>query len=224
VSTKIGIIAEGVIDLALLPPLLERIAQERAQFRWPLNAEDVAEIFPIRKRGHGGVLDTVRKLVKALDTQHFDHAFFVILLDRRTYAVQAKIKKLIRGKGRFILGIAIEEIEAWWLGDRTNTLQWSGLTKTLPPNCRYSVTDYQAERDDNPKATLDELTCHSRRFDRCYGQGNLDLAAEFAENFWRPSARLDEIVAQCPRGYAPFERAVVDRFRHVQVVRGKLFS
>jgi len=104
VSTKIGIIAEGPIGHALLPPLLSRIAADKAQFTWPVNAEDVAEIFPIRKRGHGGVLETVRAMVKALDTQYFDHACFVILLDRRTHAVQDAVEKLIRGKERFILG------------------------------------------------------------------------------------------------------------------------
>ena len=46
-------IAEGSIDRMLLPPLLERIAQECAQFTWPVNSDDVAEEFHMRKRGHG---------------------------------------------------------------------------------------------------------------------------------------------------------------------------
>ena len=62
-STRIGIIAEGPIDHALLPVLLERIALERASFGWPVAPDDVAEVFQIRKRGHGGVLETVRRLV-----------------------------------------------------------------------------------------------------------------------------------------------------------------
>jgi hypothetical protein len=73
-STKLGIIAEGPIDHVLLPALLSRIATDKALFTWPVNAEDIAEVFPIRKRGHGGVLETVRAMVKALDSQHFDHA------------------------------------------------------------------------------------------------------------------------------------------------------
>jgi hypothetical protein len=104
-STKIGIIAEGAIDHALLPALLERIATDRANFAWPLTADDIAEVFPIRKRGHGGVLETMRSLVKALDTMHFDHACFVILLDRRTRAVPTEVRKLIRGNDRFVLAI-----------------------------------------------------------------------------------------------------------------------
>lgn len=123
-STKIGIIAEGPIDHCLLPPLLGRIARERADYGWPVTSDDVAEVFSIRKRGHGGVLETVRRLVKALDAIDDQRAFYVILLDRRTKAVQEEIKKLLENRDRFVLGIAIEEIEAWWLGDPENTLAW----------------------------------------------------------------------------------------------------
>jgi hypothetical protein len=168
VSTKIGIIAEGSIDHALLPALLSRIAEDKALFTWPVTADDIAEVFPIRKRGHGGVLETVRALVKALDTKYFSHACFVILLDHRTRRVQEEIQKLIRGKARFVLGIAIEEMEAWWLGDRTNTLAWTRLHNALPADCRYAAANYQAENDDAPKRTLDELTRVSDRFDRYY--------------------------------------------------------
>ena len=173
-STKVGIIAEGSIDHILLRPLLASIATEKARFTWPLNTDDVAEFFPIRKRGHGGVLETVRALVNALDTQYFEHACFVILLDRRTRAVQNEVHKLIRGRERFILGTAIEEIEAWWLGDRTSTLAWSGFKVGLPLACRYAAVKYVAEKDDAPKRTLDELTRFSDRFDRYYGDGNAD--------------------------------------------------
>jgi hypothetical protein len=181
-STKIGIIAEGAIDHVLLPALLARIATDKARLTWPVTADDIAEVFPIRKRGHGGVLETVRALVHTLDTKHFEQACFVILLDRRTRPIQDQVQKLIHSRDRFVLGIASEEIEAWWLGDRTNTLAWSGLRNTLPPRCRYAVTKYLAERDDAPKRTLDELTRLSDRFDRYYGEGNLDLASQFAED------------------------------------------
>jgi hypothetical protein len=205
---------------ALLPPLLERIATDRADFRWPLTAEDVAEVFFLRKRGRGGVLETVRRLVKALDAGPFDHACFIILLDRRTRAVQEEVLKLIRGKERFVLGIAREEIEAWWLGDRTNTLAWSGLKDGLPPHCCYAGPRYQAEKDATPKNTLDELTRLSERFDRYYGEGNLDLAIEFAEDYWRPGARLDEIATQCPEGFGRFLERMTNSFRRVKAASG----
>lgn len=211
-STKIGIIAEGPIDHALLPCLLERIAKDRAGYRWPVNPDDIAEVFNIRKRGHGGVLETVRRLVTALESAHFDHRFFVVLLDRRTKAVQDNIRRLLTNRDRFVLGVAIEEIEAWWLGDRNNTLAWAGLNP-LPPQCRYAARGYQAEADHDPKRTLDELTRHSDRFDRYYGEGNLDLARDFADNFWRTHARLDDIARECPKGYRPFEKDTTQQFR-----------
>ncbi len=212
-STKIGIIAEGPIDHCLLPALLEQIARQRADYSWPVSADDVTQRFCIRKRGFGGVLASVRRLVEVLETGEFDHAFFVIVLDRRTEAAQSAIKNMLANRDRFVLGIAIEEIEAWWLGDRENTLAWSGLKNGPPHDCRYAQRDYRSERDKDPKRTLDELTRISDRFDRYYGEGNVDLAHDFAENFWRRSARLDDIRGQCPQGYRPFEKAVTQQFR-----------
>lgn len=223
-STKIGIIAEGPIDHCLQPPLLERIAKERADYDWPVLADEMAEFFFIRKRGFGGVVETVRRLVEALDAGKFDHAFFVILLDRRTKAAQSDIKALLKNRNRFVLAIAIEQIEAWWLGDRENTLVWSGLQDGLANDCRYGQQDYRSERDDNPKKTLDELTRISARSDRWYGEGNVDLAQEFAEDCWRRPAWLNDIRDQCPQGYRPFERAVTQQFRSASRRAGRLFG
>jgi hypothetical protein len=224
VSTKIGIIAEGPIDRALLPALLERIAGVRANYGWPVTADDVAEVLYIRKRGHGGVLEAVRKLVSVLDTEYFPHAFFVILLDRRTRPVQAKIRKLLARRDRFVLAEAIEEIEAWWLADRRNVLAWADMSRRgLPVDSRYAARGYRAERDDQPKKTLDELTRISNRFDRYYGNGNTDMATEFAEEYWRRSADLGAIRAQCPKGYATFEAAAVNHFRAAKGAAGRLF-
>jgi hypothetical protein len=214
-STKIGIVAEGPIDHALLHALLERIASDRAAYGWPVDANDVAEIFQIRKRGHGGVLETVRRLVKALSNRIYPYAFYVILLDRRTRVAQEEIRRLIPQHKRFVLGIAIEEIEAWWLADRSNTLTWTGLKDRLPGHCRYAAAKYSSERDDDPKKTLDELTRHSDRFDRYYGEGNIDMAIEFATEYWREHARLDDLRTQCPRGYRPFEKDLTQAFRTV---------
>jgi|GEM_PF-2045169 len=223
-STKIGIIAEGPIDHRLLPPLLERIAKDRADYAWPVVPEDMAEVFFIRKRGFGGVVETVRRLVKALETAVFDHAFFVIVLDRRTQAAQTEIKAMLANRNRFVVAVAIEEIEAWWLADRQNTLAWSALKDNLPGDCRYARENYQAERDDNPKKTLNELTRLSDRFDRCYGEGNVDLAREFAEDYWRKFAQLDAIRSQCPQGYRPFEKAATQQFRAASRRARRLFD
>ncbi len=94
-------------------------------------------------------------------------------------------------------------------------MEWAGMTGSLPSHCLYSAADYHAERDKEPKKTLDELTRESDRFDRYYGEGNVELATGFAEDYWKEFAHLDDIRAQCKRGYHPFERAVTQRFRQV---------
>ncbi len=52
-STRVGIIAEGPIDLALLPPILSRIAEERAGVNWPVQVADAFEWLQMRPRGQG---------------------------------------------------------------------------------------------------------------------------------------------------------------------------
>jgi len=52
-SIRVGIIAEGTIDLALLPPLIRRIAEERAELKWPVQVADAFEWLQMRPRGQG---------------------------------------------------------------------------------------------------------------------------------------------------------------------------
>ncbi len=222
-NTRIAIIAEGPTDFALLPPLVSHIAETEAQYTWPVDADDMATVLPVRKRGHGGVLEKVRALVAFLGKEPLGYDLFIILLDRKTQAVQDAIRRSIRGNDRFVVGIAREEIEAWWLGDRTNTLAWSGFTHSLPGVCRYAAAGYAAEKDDGPKSTLNELTQLSDRFDSVYGDGNTALASDFAENYWRRNARLDEIAAQCPVGFGEFRRELANAFRAVRARSGNLF-
>jgi len=70
---------------------------------------------------------------------------------------------------------------------------------------------------------LDELTRVSDRFNRFYGDGNLDLAAEFARDFWAGHARLDDIAAQCPQGFAPFQRNMANAFRRARAAAGYFY-
>ncbi len=222
-ATRIGIISEGRIDQLLVGALIECIARERAKFTWPLMPNDAAEIFPVRKRGHGAVFETVERLVKALEGSLYDqYAFFVIVLDNRATAAQRRIRRLIRGQTRFVFGIAIQEIEAWWLGDRVNTLEWFGLTAVVPKAARYWGRRYTAEKDPSPKRTLDELTQLSPAVDRRYGQGNAQLAQEFAD-VWKHTARLEGVEFQCPRGFRPFCQDATDALKRAKQTSGRLF-
>ena len=151
------------------------------------------------------MLEAVRKLVQYLD-QNVDakYGFFVVVLDKRTQHVQEEIKKIIGGTNRFVMGIAIEEIEAWWLADERNTCQFLGLQKHEYAHLRYGMQSYSAETDDNPKKTLHELTELSSKVDRLYGSGNSDLAADFAQDYWQDYANLAAIEQHCPKGFKPF--------------------
>jgi len=220
-ATRVGVIAEGPIDEVLISALLQRIAQDRANFTWPAAPDDLADYFPVRKRGHGGVVDTVRRLVEliSLDPSLTDYAFFVIVLDQRTIAAQREVRRAVGRRGRFVRGVAVKEIEAWWLGDRRNTLNWAHLTEQSCQDFRYGRKKYRAEKDDNPKRTLDELTRQSGAIDSCYGDGNLELAVEFAET-WRDHARLGHVEAQCPQGFRPFCRKATNAFRRAKAANG----
>jgi len=220
-ASKIGVIVEGAIDYALVSALLERIAYDRASYDWPVHPDECADIIQIRKRGQGGVLEKVRALIGVLRNVVPDYDFFVVVLDQKTSSVQQKLRKMFPRQG-FVFGIAIKEIEAWWLGDRLSTLGWLGLDADSIRHVRYSAKRYKAERDDNPKLTLDELTCLSDNLDFCYGDGNLRLAREFSET-WKNSARLDDIEQQCPRGFGKFARKTASEFVRVKADKGRLF-
>lgn len=214
-STVVGIVAEGPIDQALLAPLVRSIAKDRAGVAWPVQPTDAFERLHLRMCGHGGVYQAIKRLVKVLETDpNFPYAFVVILLDARTAPIQRKVRKLIAGKHRFVLGIAQHEIEAWWLGDRASTLAWLGF-ETAPADTAYGTAGYLAEKDKTPKRTLDQLTDKSARLDRRYGEGNLDLAREFAEQ-WEGKVRLKEISSQCPKRFPPFCQDTAQAFRQVK--------
>lgn len=92
----------------------------------------------------------------------------------------------------------------------------------MPAECQYAERGYRAEKDPDPKKTLDELTVVSDVFVQRYGQGNTRLAAEFAEDYWREGARLDDIAQQCPKGFGRFQNKFTDSLRQVNP-SGRLF-
>ena len=162
-------------------------------------------VFPMRRRGHGGVLKAVERLVSCLVANPMsEYAFFVVVVDSGPEGVLRRLRRLVRANPRLVLGIAVREIEAWWLADRRNTLAWLELERQPDGTARYWAKGYSPERDRRPKTTLDELTLRAPRLEQHYGDGNTELAREFAEDYWGKSAELDAIAASCPRGFAPF--------------------
>lgn len=213
---RIGILCEGPIDLELVSALLQRIARSRARVSWPLQPRDVIEQVRMRKRGYGQIPEALKRLKPLLHEEPFEgYSLFVIILDYKTRGTQRSIRRQIKGDHRFLLGIAIREIEAWWLADRRNTLEWLGLNNGPQLSYRYWRHNYNPERDDDPKRTLDELTQLSSRVDATYSGGNVGLAREFA-SLWADRAELRQIEIHCSQGFAPFCRRATQAFRRAQ--------
>lgn len=212
-STRVGVICEGPIDVALLSALLERIAKDRAEYTWPVASDDL-EVLRVRKTGHGGVVAKLRRLVETLESGvRPDCAFFVVVLDsKKTRGAQDSVRHLVSGRSHEIVyGLAVKEIEAWWLADRRALLEWLDLTEEDISSCAYAAEGYRPEADDRPKTTLGELTALSDRCDRNYGQGDAGLAGDFAED-WRDCANIQVIEHNCARGFAPFSNDVAAAF------------
>lgn len=219
---KVGIICEGTTDEPLLEALLRRIGEVRAGITWNLSVDDLTEVLPVRKTGFGGVVGRVKDLVKALGgLDPPRHDVYVILLDQRTKQARRDIRRAIQGKPRFILGVAIREIEAWWLADRVCTLEWLGLDDSDVAALGYEAGIYRPERDRDPKKTLDRLTQASDRVAAHYGDGHTGLAEEFAE-LWCEQANLDVIEHECSKGFAPFSRESERKLRRARDAEGLL--
>lgn len=226
-ATRIGLICEGRTDEILAAVLLRRIARDKAGFHWPIDPvrpEDAIERLPLRRSwGQGAVVKRLQKLVKFLERNMNSVSLFVVLLDYKHNAREIReVRRLIGSRRNFILGIPIQEIEAWWLADRRATLGWLGLANNPRRNARYWAENYRAEKDSDPKRTLDELTRLSSNVERTYGRGSVDLAQDFAR-MWEQCARLGDIKAACPKGFKPFCKKATAAFQRLRSCLGGLF-
>ncbi len=100
--------------------------------------------------------------------------------------------------------------------NRELVLCGQGADVLIGPNGygKYAGKKYRAEKDPNPKATLNELTEISNRLDRVYGHGSTELARDFVEDYWDgAAANIDLIKGQCPPGFGAFEKKIVNQFR-----------
>ena len=208
---RIEIISEGSIDFVLLCPLLQSIAGA-AGAHWPLTPSDYTET-RLRKRGFGAVALAVDAIIQ--DGQYLDDQpdFYVIVLDQRNLEpIIREVRRKILHIPKMIFGVAIEEIEAWWLGDRNQTLGWLHLTNEAASDVGYSH-DYWPESDPEPKKMLGKLIEISDQTFFNYGDGSQILAAEFVEAAWSHHVNLEALAERCPNGFRPFLDDVSGRFQ-----------
>lgn len=194
--SRIGLLVEGGIDEALLPSLLKE-TMSALGFRHP-EAMDTY-LFPYRSGGFGEIPKNLRILVRlfedAEERQRLGCDLFVVIHDSRgTDGIQKEIRTILKDAPGFpaVYGLAIQEIEAWVLGDIENVNREVFRVQPLPK------LERSPERDPDPKATLTEkfvIPSRHVNFDRW----NPECARAVA-----PYLRPSQVSAHCPKGFGKF--------------------
>lgn len=196
---RIALLSEGGTDEALLPSLMEQLAGKvpgigKTKIDW--------KAFPFAPNGYGEIPKTLRMLAKLhsipSEWERIGCDLFVVVHDsRKTQEVQKEIKSILRTTRGFpaVYGLAIQEVEAWVLGDIENVNRC--LFKIEPP----PRLPHPPERDKDPKKTLTDLFVKKSteiEFDRW----NVDCARAVA-----PFLRASQVLRHCPSGFGGLDRA-----------------
>ncbi len=210
---KVSLLSEGDIDLVLLPSIIREIARQNG-VNWPLNVDEDQHIAHIRKTGHGAVLKKLAVIIGDYQKGRYvkPDMLIVVLDHRKTQMVVDELRRLVQGCDWTVIGVAREEVEAWWLADRKQTLGWLGLSEEAAVAADYGP-DYAPEKDEYPKRTLNRLTDCSHAVDSLYGDGSVALAESFVLSAWNQYVDLDSLRVKCPKGFAPFQADVSRRVR-----------
>lgn len=193
---RIGLLIEGGIDEEILPPLVEQLMSILPEHR--RRGLDYYPV-PFPPNGCGEIPKNLKMLVKlyedANERQRIGCDLFVVVLDsRKTDEVQRQIKEVLRGAHEFpaVYGVAIQETEAWVLGDIGNVNKHVFKIHPEP------VLPKAPERDPDPKKTLNDLFVRASPVLE-YDAWNTECARAVA-----PYLRKDTVVARCPKGFGKF--------------------
>ena len=195
---KIGLLVEGEIDEKLLEPLLRdtfgSITRERSE-KLP------SVTFPFPPNGYGEISKNLRTLIRLY--QHPDErdrigcGFFLIIHDsRKTEIVQKEVRRILQDAPDFpaVYGLAIQETEAWVLGDIVHVNRYVFRVKPMPVLCR------SPERETDPKKVLTDIFV-APSTDVEYDRWNLECARLVA-----PYLRHTQVASRCPRGFGKLVR------------------
>lgn len=196
---RVGLLVEGGVDEELLQPLLSSVLGEVlpnghtnisfVPFRFPLN-------------GYGEIPKNLKVLSRVLENEAERERLGVDIIlvihdSRKTEEVQKQIKLLLREFPLpHVYGLAVQEIEAWVLGDIESANRHVFRLRTLPE------LPHSPERDPDPKRTLTKLFVEASthiEFDR-WNRSCAQLVAVHLR--WR------QVVAHCPRGFARLVRKI----------------
>ena len=193
---RIGLLIEGGIDEVILPPLVEQLMSVLPEHRrrglgyYPV---------PFPPNGYGEIPKNLKMLVRlyadANERRRIGCDLFVVVLDsRKTEEVQRQIKDVLRGAHGFpaVYGVAIQETEAWVLGDIGNVNKHVFKVHPEPQLPKAP------EKDPDPKKTLVELFVRASPVLE-YDAWNTQCARVVA-----PHLRKDTVAVRCPKGFGKF--------------------
>lgn len=193
---RIGLLIEGGIDEEIMRPLVERLISVLPEHR---QRGLGYYLVPFPPNGYGEIPKNLKMLVTlyedSRERRRIGCDFFVIVLDsRKTEQVQRQIKDVLRGAPRFpaVYGLAIQEIEAWVLGDIGNVNKHVFRVHPEPKLPKAP------EKDPDPKKTLVDLFVRASPVLE-YDSWNTACARAVA-----PHLRKDTVEARCPKGFGKF--------------------
>lgn len=193
---RIGLLIEGGVDEEILKPLLEQLMlilpehRQRGLGYYPV---------PFPPNGYGEMSKNLKMLARLYEDvderRRIGCDLFVVVLDsRKTEEVQRQIKKVLRTTPGFpaVYGVAIQETEAWVLGDIGNVNKHVFKVHPEPPLPKAP------EKDPDPKNTLVDLFVRASPVLE-YDAWNTECARVVA-----PHLRKGTVAVRCPKGFGRF--------------------
>ena len=189
---KVGLLIEGTIDEEILPCLLRGALEEI------LSCRNLATVFQVvfPPNGYGQIPKHLRLLTQLYrddaERQRIGCDLFVVVHDSRgTDRIQKEVRCILESAVDFpaVYGLAIQEIEAWVLGDAVNV---NRRVFKVHPQPKLPCSP---EKDGDPKRTLNDLFVRvSTAID--YDSWNRECARLVA-----PHLRHSQVAFQCPKGF-----------------------
>ena len=207
---RIGLLVEGGIDEEILQSPIDQLLSALPQHR--RRGADYYRV-PFPPNGYAEIPKNLKMLVKlrddASERRRIGCDLFVVILDsRKTDEVQRQIRDVLRSAEGFpaVYGVAIQETEAWVLGDIENVNKHA--LKVYPE----PKLPKAPERDPDPKKTLVDLFVRASPILE-YDTWNTECARTVA-----PYLRKDTVAVRCPKGFGKFASVfgrTVKRLRQV---------
>jgi hypothetical protein len=212
---KVYFVVEGEIDAILLSAIVRQVAKT-VGVRWPVIPEWDKKTISVRKTGHGGALEKVRRIASDYCSGIYERPdILIVMIDhRKTEEARSEIAELCRNLDFVILAFPKEEIEAWWLGDRQQVLAWLNLSERTATSLGYHP-GISTEGMLDPKSVLSSLTAESDSVDQIYGNGNIYLAEDFVENAWSNHINIHEVISSCPLFFRRFFDELCSAIRRI---------